>query len=103
MCSEIEDHPRYVGAALRSPASHPWEAGAPPRHGGACGVRIECPPVGSRSARHATLPAWGMSLLRLRSRDAEEAAREAADQGERGLHFPAPQRVDANRNSRRLA
>ena len=42
-------------------------------------------------------------LLRLRSRAAEEAAREAADRGEQRLHFPAPQRVDANRNNRRLA
>jgi len=42
-------------------------------------------------------------LLRLRSRAAEDEAREAADQGERGLHFPAPQRVDANRTNRRLA
>ncbi len=42
-------------------------------------------------------------LLRLRSRAAEEAAREAADQGERGLHFPAPQRLDANRTNRRPA
>ncbi len=42
-------------------------------------------------------------LLRLRSRAAEEAAREAADRGERPLHFPAPQRVDANRTNRRPA
>jgi len=42
-------------------------------------------------------------LLRLRSRAAEEAAREAADLGDRGLHFPAPQRVDANRTNRRPA
>jgi hypothetical protein len=42
-------------------------------------------------------------LLRLRSRAAEEAAREAADQGERGLHFPAAQRLDANRTNRRPA
>ena len=42
-------------------------------------------------------------LLRLRSRTAEEAAREAADQGERGLHFPAPQRPYANRTNRRPA
>ena len=42
-------------------------------------------------------------LLRLRSRAAEEAVREATDQGERGLHFPAPQRLDANRTNRRHA
>jgi hypothetical protein len=42
-------------------------------------------------------------LLRLRSRATEEAAREAADQGERDLHFPPPQRVDANRTNRRPA
>ena len=41
-------------------------------------------------------------LLRLRSRAAEEAAREAADRGEQRLHFPAPQRPHANRNNRRL-
>ena len=42
-------------------------------------------------------------LLRLRSRAAEEAAREAADWGERDLHFPPPQRVHANRTNRRPA
>jgi hypothetical protein len=42
-------------------------------------------------------------LVRLRSRAAEEAARQAADRGERRLHFPAPQRLDANRTNRRLA
>jgi len=42
-------------------------------------------------------------LVRLRSRAAEEAACEATDRGEQRLHFPAPQRVDANRNNRRLA
>jgi len=42
-------------------------------------------------------------LMRLRSRTAEEAARDAADRGERLLHFPAPQRVDANRTNRRDA
>ena len=42
-------------------------------------------------------------LLRLRSRAAEEAAREAADQGERDLHFPTPQRLHANRTNRRPA
>ena len=42
-------------------------------------------------------------LVRLRSRAAEVAEREAADRGEQRLHFPAPQRVDANRNNRRLA
>ena len=44
-----------------------------------------------------------VGLLRLRSRVAEEAAREAADRGDRLLHFPAPQRVDANRTNRRPA
>ena len=42
-------------------------------------------------------------LLRLRSRAAEEATREAADHGERLLHFPAPQRLYANRTNRRPA
>ncbi len=42
-------------------------------------------------------------LVRLRSRAAEEAARDAPDQGERGLHLPAPQRLDANRTNRRPA
>ncbi|GGC64345.1 hypothetical protein GCM10011504_48080 [Siccirubricoccus deserti] len=42
-------------------------------------------------------------LLRLRSRAAEEAARDAADWGERGLHFPPPQRLHANRTYRRPA
>ena len=42
-------------------------------------------------------------LVRLRSRTAEEAARETSDQGERGLHFPAPQRLHANRTNRRPA
>ena len=42
-------------------------------------------------------------LLRLRSRAAEEAAREAADRGDGCLHFPAHQRRHANRTNRRLA
>ena len=42
-------------------------------------------------------------LVRLRSRAAEEAAREAADCGESALHFLAPQRLDANRTNRRPA
>ena len=42
-------------------------------------------------------------LLRLRRRAAEEAAREAGDRGEWLLHFPAPQRLDANRTNRRPA
>ena len=42
-------------------------------------------------------------LMRLRSRAAEEAARDAADRGERLLHFPAPQRLHANRTNRRDA
>jgi len=42
-------------------------------------------------------------LLRLRSRAAEEAARDAADPGERPLHFSAPQRLHANRTTRRDA
>ncbi len=42
-------------------------------------------------------------LLRLRSRAAAEAARDTADQGERLLHFPAPQRLHANRTTRRDA
>jgi hypothetical protein len=42
-------------------------------------------------------------LLRLRSRTAEETARDAADREERLLHFSATQRVDANRTNRRVA
>ena len=42
-------------------------------------------------------------LLRLRSRAAAEAARDAADRGERVLHFSAPQRLHANRTTRRDA
>jgi len=42
-------------------------------------------------------------LLRLRSRTAEETTPDAADRGERLLHFSAPQRVDANRTNRRVA
>jgi hypothetical protein len=42
-------------------------------------------------------------LVRLRSRAAEKAARDAADRGERLLHFQAAQRVDANRTTRRDA
>jgi hypothetical protein len=42
-------------------------------------------------------------LLRLRSRAEAEVAREAADRGERGLHFPASQRLHANRTNRRPA
>jgi hypothetical protein len=43
------------------------------------------------------------ALLRLRSRAAEEATREAADRGERPLHFTATQRLHANRTNRRDA
>ena len=42
-------------------------------------------------------------LLRLRSRAAEELAREAADQRDWLLHFPATQRRHANRTNRRDA
>lgn len=42
-------------------------------------------------------------LLRLRSRAAEDLARDAADRGERLLHFPARQRRHANRTNRRDA
>ncbi len=42
-------------------------------------------------------------LLRLRSRASAEAARDAEDQGERLLHFPAPPRLHANRTNRRDA
>ena len=42
-------------------------------------------------------------LVRLRSRAAEKAARDAADRGERLLHFPATQRLHANRTTRRDA
>lgn len=42
-------------------------------------------------------------LVRLRSRTAEEAAREETNQRESCLHFPAPQRVHATRTNRRLA
>jgi hypothetical protein len=43
------------------------------------------------------------ALLRLRSRAAEELARDAADRGERLLHFSATQRPHANRTNRRDA
>ena len=42
-------------------------------------------------------------LLRLRSRAAEKGARDAADRGERPLHFSASQRLHANRTTRRDA
>lgn len=42
-------------------------------------------------------------LLRLRSRAAEDAARDAEDRGERLLHFPATQRLHANPTNRRDA
>jgi hypothetical protein len=42
-------------------------------------------------------------LLRLRSHAAEDLARDAADRGERLLHFPAAQRLHANRTTRRDA
>jgi hypothetical protein len=42
-------------------------------------------------------------LLRLRSRAAEEAARDSADCGERLLHFSSTQRLHANRTNRRDA
>ena len=42
-------------------------------------------------------------LLRLRSRAADEAARGAVDRGEWLLHFPATQRLHANRTNRRDA
>jgi hypothetical protein len=42
-------------------------------------------------------------LLRLRSRAAEEAARDGVDQGDRLLHFPATERLHANRTNRRPA
>ena len=42
-------------------------------------------------------------LLRLRSRSAEETARDTTNRGERLLHFSAAQRVDANRTNRRVA
>lgn len=42
-------------------------------------------------------------LLRLRSRTAEEFARDAADQRESSLHFTARQSVGADRTNRRPA
>ena len=42
-------------------------------------------------------------LLRLRSRSAEEAARDGAERGERLLHFSARQRLHANPTKRRVA
>lgn len=42
-------------------------------------------------------------LLRLRSRAADEADRDGADRGERLLHFPAAERLHANRTTRRDA
>jgi hypothetical protein len=65
----------------------------------------------SENARLAYLPPdlrevcgiLARGLLRLRSRAAAEAARDAADRGERLLHFPAPQRLHATRTNRRDA
>lgn len=42
-------------------------------------------------------------LLRVRSRAAEEAVRDAADRGEQLLPFTAAQRLHANRTNRRDA
>ena len=42
-------------------------------------------------------------ILRLRSRAAEDLARDAADRGEGLLHFSATQRLHANRTTRRDA
>ena len=42
-------------------------------------------------------------LLRLRSRAAEDLARDVANRGERLLHFPARERLHANRTIRRDA
>jgi hypothetical protein len=42
-------------------------------------------------------------LLRLRSRIAEDFARDAADTGESSLHFSAEESVCANRTNRRRA
>ena len=42
-------------------------------------------------------------LVRLRSRAAEDLARDAADRGEGLLHFSATQRLHANRTNRRDA
>jgi hypothetical protein len=41
--------------------------------------------------------------MRLRSRAAEQFPREAADRGERLLHFPGDQRRHANRTNQRDA
>ena len=65
----------------------------------------------SENARLAYLPPdlrevcgiLARGLLRLRSRAAAEAARDAADRGERLLHVPAPQRLHATRTNRRDA
>lgn len=43
------------------------------------------------------------NTMRLRSRAAEELAREAADRGEPFLHFPARERLHAHRTNRRDA
>ena len=45
----------------------------------------------------------GLLRLRLRSRADKEAARDAVDHGERSLHFPARERLHANRTNRRDA
>ena len=42
-------------------------------------------------------------VVRLRRRAAEEFVQDAGEQGERGLHFPAPQRLHASRTNRRSA
>ena len=42
-------------------------------------------------------------LLRLRSRAAVDLGRDAADHGEQLLHFPARERLHANRTTRRDA
>ena len=68
-------------------------------------------PAASRLPPHSPLPPHlrevcdilARGLLRLRSRTAEQAARDSADRGERLLHFPPSQRLDANPTKRRVA
>ena len=78
----------------RMPTAPPYLT--PITSGPTCGDLL---PLGLREA--CDLLARG--LLRLRSRAAEEAARDAADRGERLLHFPAAQRLHANPTTRRDA
>ncbi len=105
-------HRRSINPLLRSDLAHRL-ASLAGLYDTAVSLAFEC--ISSFSGQF-TRPALGaceqpphccqvmlLTEMRLRSRAAEEAARDAADRGERLLHFPAPQRVDANRTTRRDA